>query len=687
MDALQTLVHGLHLIALALWTGGMAALLVVLPAGRRAHPSDVALRESARRRAQTVAWWALITALCTLAAEVALRTQAVNDSHGFPSALKSMLFHSRYGVASVARWVIVVAALWAVDEMRRVPSVAPVRAPRPGRHALGIVAGLPDLSSGRRPSAMRPILSSDTWLRIAALLAGAVLVCTAIAGPFGGAPVPAIFDTLHLGAAMLWLGGTIVVALAVVPCIPLVDHERRALALLALLDRFTPIAVLGALVLAVTGLWEANHNLAGPHPLVSTLFGLAFGARAIVLAALVGVSAWGALTLRPRLRRLALRARRHAAAQADADAALAALLRPVWVSPALAAVALCLGAIADIYPDRPVAAVLPGPAHPIAARPASGSLWQPLGPRIIVHSVVIDPANHARLYEGTVDGVYRSTDGGKHWSSASAGLVGGGLDAWSLSIIPDGSLIAATADGMYRSTDGATHWSAAGLGGRTMFTLATHRAGHIVLLAGGDGGVFRSDDLAATWSQIYSINLDFAVTSLAWPSVRPQLIVAGINPGGRSIAVSRDGGVSWHVETKGLPSVTGMMSVAVAPGARDVYAGMMGLGAYVSPGVSGVWEERSQGLPGLKTGDTHIGSFAFDPFSPKIVYTATPYGVYRSTDAGRHWLPFGNGLTGNAADVVSLALATGPHPALYAATVTGVYRLPLATRRPVVTTG
>jgi photosystem II stability/assembly factor-like uncharacterized protein len=288
--------------------------------------------------------------------------------------------------------------------------------------------------------------------------------------------------------------------------------------------------------------------------------------------------------------------------------------------------------------------------------------------------LVVDPRNHARLYAGTVAGVYRSADGGAHWTDASTGLSGSARAVRSLTLIPDGSLLAATGAGVYRSTDGGAHWRAAGLRTHAIYTLATHMAGHVVLLAGGDGGVFRSDDLGAHWRWVYNTGAA-AVTSLAWPAVRPTLVVAGIDPSAHPVAVSDDGGTTWHTATQGLVAVPGMMSVAVAPGAHDVYAGSMGRGAFTLPGLAGPWQRRNDGLPGLGTGDAHIGSFAFDPADPRILYAATDFGVYRSADAGRHWARFGRGLRGDALVVTTLALVNGPHPLLYAATAGGLYRL------------
>ena len=785
MSAATVLVHWLHLLALALWIGGLAVTQVVLPSGRRTRPEDVPLLESARRRAQSVMWWSLVALIVTLAAEIVLRTLALygGDMASFTPTLRNILFESRYGKASVARWLLLVASLWAVDSLGRAAVPTPARAPRPSRHALGIVAGGP-----RR----RAALSRAGWLRVATCCAAALLLATAASGAYGAAgPLSTIVDALRLGATALWLGGSIVLALTIAPFIMLVEHARRPAALLPRLDRFTPTALLGVLALALTGWWETGRVLRAPDLLAST-FGSALALKIALYAVMIALSLWGLLVLRPRLRRQATRAKRDARLAQATDRTLSAVRRLLWVNPTLAVLALLLGAVGDVYPapaasahaaqgaamqtaraggitfalratprsagantfdlqltqsgrpvtgadvalaahslqmrgmDPPLAlahnlgdgryrvrdvltmggrwslhvsllhgatiaaanlaltvAPLAQPMSVTAAAqaPASGSgIWQPLGPAVIAHSLVADPRDRTRLYEGTIQGVYRSTDGGAHWTPASTGLFNSAREVWSLTLLPDGSLIAATGAGVYRSTDGAVHWRAAGLETRSIYTLAAHMAGHVVLLAGGDGGIYRSDDLAASWRPIFRTGAG-AISSLAWPSIRPDLIVAGITPADQSIAVSRDGGATWQRGTNGLPggpNGPGLMSVAVAPGAHDAYAGSMGRGAYALPGLTGRWQGRNEGLPGLKTGDAHIGSFAFDPANPAVIYAATPFGVYRTANAGRHWAIFGRGLYDDATVVTALALVTGPHPALYAATAAGLYRTPLA---------
>src|SRR5689334_20807816 len=79
MDGLTAVAHDLFLLALAIWVGGVAVLLVVLRGGRT-RPEDVAFLEAARQRAGTTMRWSVIALIATLAAEVALH--ALATAHG-----------------------------------------------------------------------------------------------------------------------------------------------------------------------------------------------------------------------------------------------------------------------------------------------------------------------------------------------------------------------------------------------------------------------------------------------------------------------------------------------------------------------------------------------------------------------------------------------------------------------------
>ncbi|MCA1599220.1 MAG: hypothetical protein LC769_09430, partial [Chloroflexi bacterium] len=143
MDILLALVHWLHTLGLALWIGSLTMLLHVLR-GRRVRPEDVGMLERARARSSIVALWAVVALLVTLAIEVCVNalTMAGGDIEtAFGAArLRALLFDSRYGVTSVAQWLLLVASLWAAGECGRARADAPQRAPRPNHQALGIVA-------------------------------------------------------------------------------------------------------------------------------------------------------------------------------------------------------------------------------------------------------------------------------------------------------------------------------------------------------------------------------------------------------------------------------------------------------------------------------------------------------------------------------------------------------------------
>ncbi len=801
MDVLLALVHWSHILGLALWIGSLTMLLHVLR-GRRVRPEDVGMLERTRARSSIVALWAVVALLVTLAIEVCVNalTLARGDVETAFSAvgLRALLFGSRYGVASVAQWLLLVVSLWAAGEVGRGRADAPQRAPRPNRQALGIVAPV------WRP---RVWLSRDAWLRVSAILAVGVLLAAATAGPDGATPLMAAIAALRLAATMLWLGGTIVLAVTVVPSMLLVKSSRRPMALLTRLNRFTPVALLSIAMLVAAGLWDAAYaGNAGPRPGIesrasplATVANVAVPIRGVLLLVIVAVSAWSLLGPRRRLLQVTLRVRRAPSLAPRRDALLRIVWRAVGATAVLAALALLCGAVADLYPQQGQATVtglrdprvaiaqagattvllranpirsggsvaslidiglsdaagapvnattvtvtarslearalsvpsvtamnvgighyrarlaLPAGGHwslivgvrrgagvatalfalttpaPSAPRTATATAaprrtpnvygWRDVGPVLITHALAAAPDNHTLLYEGTVDGVYRSTDGGAHWTTASDGLSDAAREVWSLTFLPDRSLVAATGGGIYRSTDGGAHWRAAGLETHAIYTLAAHLAGHIVLLAGGDGGVYRSDDIEAgaggtRWRQVYDSGAA-AVTSLVWPAARPALVIAGVNPGPgprgpRPVVRSDDGGASWTTQARGLPASASALSVAVAPGGRVVYLGALDTGAYVATLVQGsvAWQGRSAGLPPA----AQVGSFAFDPARAATLYAATTAGVYHSTDGGAHWGVFGAGLSGDATVVTALALVSGPHPALYAATAAGLYR-------------
>ncbi|HEU4811203.1 MAG TPA: choice-of-anchor J domain-containing protein [Nocardioides sp.] len=125
---------------------------------------------------------------------------------------------------------------------------------------------------------------------------------------------------------------------------------------------------------------------------------------------------------------------------------------------------------------------------------------------------------------------------------------------------------------------------------------AWDRGHHRLFAAVGNGGIWRSDDLAKTWTSA-SGNLPTSVTgAVAWSPSR----------GGTLLALTGE-------PTFGSSAYTG-------------------LGAYWSGDLGRHWT-RSKGLPSGALGF----ALAVDKASPKVVYAATQLGLFRSADGGRSY--------------------------------------------------
>src|SRR5262245_26345797 len=90
--------------------------------------------------------------------------------------------------------------------------------------------------------------------------------------------------------------------------------------------------------------------------------------------------------------------------------------------------------------------------------PASAEVgaWSTHGPEGgSVQAIAIDPHRSSTLYAATSGGgVFKSTDGGEHWTSVNAGLTNLDVDALVVDPAAPAALYAATqGDGVFRSTD------------------------------------------------------------------------------------------------------------------------------------------------------------------------------------------------------------------------------------------
>lgn len=227
-----------------------------------------------------------------------------------------------------------------------------------------------------------------------------------------------------------------------------------------------------------------------------------------------------------------------------------------------------------------------------------GRSWQHVGLDETRHigRILVDPQHPDTVLVGALGhyfgpnherGVFRSTDGGRHWKQTlyindDTGVVDLAADpanpaivyaaAWQVRNYPWLSYFqpnAGPGSGLYRSSDGGMTWKrldghgwpggvlgrigvATGRGGRVYAVInAAPNSGNVPHAASKDqGGLYRSDDGGATWqlvSQQGWLENDYFSRLTVDPNDPDRIYSAG-----QSIRVSSDGGKSWHV-FKGAP--------------------------------------------------------------------------------------------------------------------------------------
>ena len=189
-------------------------------------------------------------------------------------------------------------------------------------------------------------------------------------------------------------------------------------------------------------------------------------------------------------------------------------------------------------------------------------------------------------------------------------------------------------------------------GGRASVRAVAVSASHPgLVLAGGDGGVFRSTNSGASWTQP-----DLATPgtqALAFAGRDPSTIYAG---GLGGVSKSIDGGATWRSKGR-LASTAG---VAVSPfDSSVILAGTIFGQIFMSDDGGEYWGKLSDvQVEGVEYPPVPR-SIVFDPFDPSILYVAgegsSYFGegaLYKSVDGGAHWVVLLSGGWGSYTVVV-----------------------------------
>lgn len=273
--------------------------------------------------------------------------------------------------------------------------------------------------------------------------------------------------------------------------------------------------------------------------------------------------------------------------------------------------------------------------------------WRSEGPFLgAVVDVAIDPVNPDTIYAATAaGGVWRSDDGGKHWTLPGDELVSRPVE-W-VEVDPGKpSTIWAGVDnpgnaGLWRSTDRGKSWAPVRPDKFSFILdqpLAFAPSNAAIIYAPSSNLHYRSADGGKTWESFRVTGQD--AYAFAIDPRNPKVIYAGGRGAEHQVRRSSDGGKTWKPADQGLPDKSIKRLAIPRERPSTVYAAI-GFGQLFKTENGGdTWTELDVGL----TGTEDLFSLDLDPHDPLTLLAGTENGLRKSTDGGETWSTVGGGL-------------------------------------------
>lgn len=168
---------------------------------------------------------------------------------------------------------------------------------------LAIAVGAYMLLKRSRPRSVNMLLPLLNLLLGTALFIAITMSSHAAAVSNNLVPYAIVVDWLHLLAAALWVGGMFYIATIYLPVLKKQGTVVSARSLTRLLPYFSVLAIVGVIIMSVTGPFSAAFHLTSWSQFINTAYGRALLVKIGLVGALVITSAIHVGLLRPRLKR------------------------------------------------------------------------------------------------------------------------------------------------------------------------------------------------------------------------------------------------------------------------------------------------------------------------------------------------------------------------------------------------
>ncbi|MGB7137486.1 MAG: transcriptional regulator [Acidobacteriaceae bacterium] len=236
-----------------------------------------------------------------------------------------------------------------------------------------------------------------------------------------------------------------------------------------------------------------------------------------------------------------------------------------------------------------------------------GAHWQQISPpgnREIheVESVSIDPYDDQTIYAGTWHLPWKTADGGEHWQEISKGVID---DSDVFAIIVDPSrpsvIYASACSGIYRSLDfGGNFRKVQGIPStaRRTRSIRMDPSDRNTVYAGTTEGLYKTTDEGENWAR--TTGPDVIVNDVYIDPRNPKHVLLATDRSG--VLASEDGGTAFQGSNTGFSQrqVASLLSDEKTPG--TLYAGVINDktwgGVFISTDLGRTWKQQSDGLSG-----------------------------------------------------------------------------------------